>query len=328
MMTWVRRTVAATLALGALWAGVSAAAVSPPAPTPASVEEYVIGLEDILEISVWLHPELERTVTVSNAGTIVYPPMGEVQAVGMTPKQLGDKLGERISSFLRQAAAVTVTVKEFNSRSVFVSGAVAKPGRYGFEHIPGLIDVLSQAGGALPGADLSQVQIFRKGAAGRRTLYADVASALRDGVGVGLPELEPGDAIVLQGAVGYDNAAGAGVGILGEVAKPGLYPVGASQDLWALIAAAGGPTVKGDLGSVRVIMRQGGGQVVATINLRDVLKRGARSPVAVRPGDVVFVGSSSSTARGKSWDGFQQVLVISRDLLNLVLLRDVLRRNK
>jgi protein involved in polysaccharide export with SLBB domain len=48
------------------------------------------------------------------------------------------------------------------SQSVFVSGAVARPGRYGFERIPGLIDALSQAGGALSRADLSRVQMVRR----------------------------------------------------------------------------------------------------------------------------------------------------------------------
>ena len=315
-MAGVRRRMLAVLALAALGVGTAAA------------EEYVIGNEDVLQVSVWLHPELERTVTVSANGTIIYPPMGEVPAVGLTLKQLGDKLGERVSSFLRQTTAVTVTVAQYNSRSVFVSGAVAKPGRYGFEHIPGLIDVISQAGGALPGADLTAVQIIHRDGDNRTTVTADVASALRDGVGVKLPDLKAGDAIVVPGlALPGTSAAGVGVGILGEVAKPGLYPVGPSQDLWAVIAAAGGATAKGDLQNVKIITRQGDHPIVATINLRDVLKRGARSPLEVRPGDVVYVGSTAATARGKTWNGFQDVLAISRDVLNLVVLRDVIRRN-
>jgi polysaccharide export outer membrane protein len=315
MMSGVRRRMLGVLALMALWVGA------------ASAQEYVIGNEDVLQVSVWLHPELERTVTVSGSGSIIYPPMGEVPVAGLTLKQLGDKLGERVSSFLHQTTAVTVTVAQYNSRSVFVSGAVSKPGRYGFEHIPGLIDVISQAGGALPGADLTQVQVIHRNGEARSTITADVASALRDGVGVKLPELQAGDAVVVPGTnLPGTSAAGTGVGILGEVTRPGLYPVGISQDLWAVIAAAGGPTAKGNLQKVQVITRQGTHQVVATINLRDVLRRGARSPFMVRPGDVVFVGSTNSTARGRTWEGFQQVIAVSRDLLNIVLLRDVIRR--
>jgi polysaccharide export outer membrane protein len=303
------------LALAVLWTGT------------ATAQDYVLGAEDVIQISVWLHAELERTVTVGSGGTITFPPLGEVPAAGLTPKQLGDKLGERISSFLRQTTAVTVTVTQFTSRSVFVTGAVARPGRYGFERIPSVIDVLSQAGGALPGAELSRVQILRKEGDSRRTIEADVASALRDGVGVRLPELKPGDTVTVPGTLGPGtSAAGEGVGILGEVGRPGLYPVGSGQELWAVIAAAGGFTARGDLANVRVITRQGAGQAVVTIDLRDALRRGTRAPFLLRSGDVVYVASTASTASGKTWAGFQQVLAISRDLLNLVVIRDVLQR--
>lgn len=120
MMAWVRRMVGATLALAVpvavLWTGTAAA------------QEYVLGPEDVIQISVWLHPELERTVTVTR----------------------------------------------FMSRSVLISGAVAKLGRSGFERLPGLIDVLSQAGGVLPGAELSLAQILRKEGEARRATWESV----------------------------------------------------------------------------------------------------------------------------------------------------------
>jgi polysaccharide export outer membrane protein len=311
----VGATLALAVPVAVLWTGTAAA------------QDYVLGAEDVIQISVWLHPELERSVTVSTSGTITFPPLGEVPAVGLTPKQLGDKLGERLSSFLRQTTAVTVTVTQFTSRSVFVTGAVARPGRYGFERMPSVVDVISQAGGALPGAELTRVQIVRKEGDSRRTIEADVASALRDGVGVQLPELKPGDTVTVPGTLAPGtSAAGEGVGVLGEVARPGLYPVGPGQELWAVIAAAGGFTAKGDLTKVSVITRQGPGQAVVTIDLRHALQSGSRAPFLLRAGDVVYVASTAATASGKTWAGFQQVLAISRDLLNLVVIRDVVRR--
>src|SRR5262249_45937607 len=163
-------------------------------------EDCVVGAEDVMQVSVWLHPELERTITISTDGTIVYPPIGSVQAAGLTPKQLGDRLADRLGTFLRQTTQVTVTVTQFMSRSVFVAGAVAKPGRYGFERMPSVVDAISQAGGALAGADLGHVQVVRREGENRRTIDVDVASALRDGVGTALPELKPGDTIMVGGA--------------------------------------------------------------------------------------------------------------------------------
>jgi polysaccharide export outer membrane protein len=311
--------VAAALAAVLTWMPASAA------------EDYIIGKEDVLQISVWLHSDLDRQVKVGNSGSIVVPPLGDVPAAGLTLKQLSDRLTERITSFLRQTSSVTVTVVEYNSKSVFVSGAVARPGRYGAETMPSLIDVISLAGGASPGADLTQVEIIRKVGDGPQhtTLYADVASSLRNGVGVALPDLMPGDAIVVPGipAPGT-SAAGLGVGILGEVNKPGLYPVGPGQDLWSAIAAAGGATALGNLKKVHVITPVGGGApVVATLNLKDSLKRGGRAPFIVKPGDVVYVTSTRETVPGFAWAGVKEVLAASRDILNLIVIADYLKTN-
>jgi polysaccharide biosynthesis/export protein len=290
----------------------------------ASAEDYTLGAEDVIQVSVWLHPELERTTTIGADGTIVYPPIGTVQAAGLTPKQLGDRLADRLGTFLRQTTQVTVTVTQFMSRSVFVAGAVAKPGRYGFERMPSVVDVISQAGGALAGADLGHVQVVRREGDNRRTIDVDVASALRDGVGTALPELKPGDTIMVPGAVTPGAAApGEGVGVIGNVVRPGLYPVTGSQDLWSVLSAAGGATPAGDLGAVAVITRAGTTQAVATINLRDVLRHGSRAPFLLRSGDVVYVPPTSERAGGRAFAVYNATLGVARDLLSLVLLKQV-----
>ncbi|MBI1796801.1 MAG: polysaccharide export protein [Candidatus Eisenbacteria bacterium] len=294
----------------------------------ARAEDYVLGADDVLQVSVWLHPELERTVTIAGDGTIVYPPIGSLAAAGLTPKQLGDKLANQLGTFLRQTTAVTVTVSQFMSRSVFVSGAVSKPGRYGFEHIPGLIDAISQAGGVVAGADLAHVQVIRKEGDNRRTIEADVAASLRDGVGSTLPQLKPGDTVLIPSinAPGQAPGAGEGVGVIGQVVRPGLYTVNGTSDVWSVLAAAGGVSALGDLGSVNVITRQGAGQAVATINLREALKHGTRAPFLVRTGDVIFVPSTADRGGGRAWAAFQLALGATRDVVSLVLLRDIVRR--
>ena len=52
---------------------------------PAFAAEYVLGPEDEIAVSVWMHPELERKVTISADGSITFPPLGEVPAAGLTP---------------------------------------------------------------------------------------------------------------------------------------------------------------------------------------------------------------------------------------------------
>jgi polysaccharide export outer membrane protein len=290
----------------------------------AFAQDYVLGADDVLTISVYLHPELERTVSVSAQGLVTFPPLGEIKAAGLTAKQLGDQISDKLSTYLRQTSSVTVTVSKFMSQSVFVSGAVAVPGRYGFEKIPSLMEVIGQAGGALPGADLTRVEIIRKEGDARRSFIADVANALKDPKAT-LPALKAGDTVVVpMGSYGPAGVPGGGVGVIGEVAKPGLYPIGGTQDLWQIIAVAGGFTPRGKLTDVRVITNEGGRQAVVKVNLKEGLEKSGKSQFLVKSGDIVFVTSSGTANFGRAWVGLVGLLVVTRSALDIVLIKEIL----
>jgi polysaccharide export outer membrane protein len=283
---------------------------------PAGAEDYVLGAEAVLQVSVWLHPELERSLTVNADGNVMLPPVGEIKAAGLTAKQLSERIADRLSAYLRQTTTVTVSVTQYMSRSVYVSGAVAKPGRYGFEKIPSVMDVLSQAGGAIAGADLANVQVIRREGELRRTIAADVSATLRDGDTSRLPVLQPGDILTVPGAGG--TASGDGVVVLGQVTRPGYYPAGQGLDVWTALALAGGTTDRGNLSDVRILTRGDGGVTVSKLDLKAVLDQGARAPVQVRSGDVVVVMS-----RGPNpWAAFMTVLGLSQNALNVAVLVD------
>lgn len=288
---------------------------------------YVLGADDAVSISVWLHPELERTTRIRADGSIVFPPIGEIQAAGLTAKGLGDRIADRLSAYLRQTATVTVTVTEYASNSVVVTGAVAAPGRYGFERIPPLLDVLDRAGGAQTGADLGRVQILRRDGETRRMLNVDVAAALQGGTVASLPELKAGDTIVVPASAGGNLPPGTGVSVLGEVSRPGVYGVGDGQDLWAVLAASGGLGPQGDLAKVRILRQRDDAQTVTTLNLRDVLHSGGSAPYLVYSGDVVFVERTGQSFWGRAGRGFGALLAVTRDVLNVVVLTVLLDNN-
>lgn len=295
----------------------------------ARAEDYVLGPEDVVAVSVWLHPELERSVTVNADGNITLPPVGDIKAAGLTTKQLGERIADRLSAYLRQTTTVTATVAKYMSRSVFVSGSVATPGRYGFERIPSIVEVLGSAGGALTGANLDNVQVVRMENGVRRTLQADVASAMREGDTSRLPELRPGDTIIVSGVLpgggqGPGRSPGEGAGVLGEVNSPGIVPVGGGADVWAVLAAAGGTTERANLRSVRVLTRTESGTSVTAYDLRDVLDHGSRAPVTVKSGDIVVVLPKGANA----WAGLVAILGVSRDLLNVAVLVDYLNNRQ
>lgn len=297
-------------------------------PAAARAEDYVLGSEDVVAVSVWLHPELERTLTINADGNVTLPPVGEIKAAGLTTKQLGEKMADRLSAYLRQTTTVTVTVSQYVSKSVYVTGGVAKPGRYGFERIPTLVEVLGQAGGAQAGVDLAAVQVVRTEGDQRHMIPADVAAAMRTGDSSKLPALKAGDTVIVPGVPvpGAPPAPGEGVAVLGEVAKPGLYAIAGTQDVWNLIAAAGGTTQRGNIGNVRLLTRGDEGLSVATLDLKEVLAHGSRTPAMVKNGDVLVV---MPNPRGlpDMWNGLGSILAVSRDVMNLIIINDYLKNN-
>jgi polysaccharide export outer membrane protein len=292
------------------------------APAAARAQEYLIGAGDVLVISVWMHPELERRVTVDANGNVIFPPLGEIKASGLTPKQLGERLGDRLSSYLRQTATVTVAVAEFLSRSVMVSGAVVHPGRLGFEKMPPLLDVIQQAGGPQPNADLTRVQIVRRENGQLRTQLVNVSQAMMEGNESSLPQLQVGDVIVIPaGTAGVSMTADA-AGVLGEITRPGLYPVGEGQDLWLVLSQAGGPTPRTNLSDIKVLTRREGGEATAvTVDLVETLSKGNRAPFVVHPGDIVFLNP-----KGSLWTAFLQLVNVAVDLAGLIAIIQVLQQ--
>jgi len=304
-----------------------ATAQAPGAPAPATApKDYLIGIGDVLTVSVWAHPELARDVEVDRNGNIQLPPVGEIKAAGLTSRALSDRIADRLATYLRQGSAtVDVIVKEYVSMGVFVSGAVVRPGRYGAAVLPGLYDIINLAGGALVNGDLSRVTIIRRRGNGPRQLTVDVASAMRDGTEMNLPELRPGDTVIVPTSISLVGGAGngQGCGVLGAVRQAGLYPVGPDEDLWEALALAGGPTNEGNLANVRVLTTDSHGPGVVLVNLQETLQHGNKRPYMVKPGDIIFVDQ-----RGVSlWGVVSSLLSTTRDVANLVAVVRVLQNN-
>ena len=92
-------------------------------------DEYTIGAEDVLEITVWRNQDLSKTVQVRPDGRFSMPVIRDVVAVGKTPSQLADEITRKLKEYV-QNPVVAISVKEVNSYSIFVLGEVVKPGKY------------------------------------------------------------------------------------------------------------------------------------------------------------------------------------------------------
>lgn len=131
-------------------------------------EKYVIGNDDVLNISVWKEPDLTKAVPVRSDGKISLPLVGEMQATGKTPLQLERDITEKLKSFIT-APEVNVIVQQVNSRKFNVMGEVAKPGSYSLTASTTIMDAIAIAGGFRDFAKKTGVYILRKGADGRES---------------------------------------------------------------------------------------------------------------------------------------------------------------
>jgi polysaccharide export outer membrane protein len=135
---------------------------------------YVIGVGDVLQITVWDHPELTIPAgsfrdaetsgqQVGEDGYLYYPYVGMVKAAGMNIAAMRDVLTERISAYI-QNPQLDVRVVAFRSKRVYVVGEVNTPGVLPLDDVPlTIVDAISLSGGLTPNAHKSGVNVSRDG---------------------------------------------------------------------------------------------------------------------------------------------------------------------
>jgi polysaccharide biosynthesis/export protein len=155
---------------------------------------YKIGPQDILYVSVFKVPELDRTVHVADNGTISLPLLGEVPAVGKTARDLERDLTSRLGRKYLQSPQVAVEIKEYNSRRVTVEGAVKTPGVHALKGGISLLQVVAMSGGLDPAASDLTVVVFRR-IDGQRYAARFEIDPIRKGIADDPPIL-PGDVVV------------------------------------------------------------------------------------------------------------------------------------
>ncbi|MGH8007662.1 MAG: polysaccharide biosynthesis/export family protein, partial [Candidatus Binatia bacterium] len=152
--------------------------------------------EDVLDIAVWKNQDISRTVVVRPDGMISLPLLNDVQAGGLTPRQLRDTLRQKLTEYLSDPE-VSVIVNAVHSFKVSVMGAVEKPGRFELGSRTTVLDALALAGGFKESASPDQVIVLRNyGTEVKRLPFDYRRIAFEGGETENFP-LQPGDIIVV-----------------------------------------------------------------------------------------------------------------------------------
>ncbi len=158
---------------------------------------FVLGPEDVLEVSVWRDETLTRKVMIMPDGKFSFPLIGDIQASGHTVAEVRDLVQKKIKEYVPDAP-VSVVMEEIRSSKVYIVGRVNKQGTYIMEGKPlHVAQLIALAGGLTPFAEGDEIHVLRNMNNQQRAIpvnYEKITQGknLKDNI-----ILQPGDTIVV-----------------------------------------------------------------------------------------------------------------------------------
>ena len=244
-------------------------------------ESLLIGRGDLLHLQVYDTPEMEQHARVTDSGSIPFSFLGTVSVSGLTPAQAAEQIEHRlVAAGIMLHPQVTVRVEAYATQNASVMGQVQKPGSYEIDTGRKVVEVLAMAGGLLDIAD-RHITIQRFGAAQQKVEYYYSNSALtalsED------PMVYPGDTVIVpKAAVVY---------VLGDVSKPGGYPISTNNSTMTVlqaIALAGYANHTAAVGKSKLVRETPAGVVEIDLEV-NAMQKGKKPDVALLADDVVYV---------------------------------------
>jgi polysaccharide export outer membrane protein len=177
--------------------------LQPPTPTPVP-PDYTIGVDDVLTINVFQDQTLSGDVVVRPDGKITLPFGEDILALGLRTDELKKKVLQEIGKNYTEPPAITIQVKQINSRAVYITGAVNKPGKYPVSGSMTLIQLITMAGGLLEYADAKNIVIISATLKDKNGAPLTMKANYKDALATknllrNNPELRPGDQVLVGG---------------------------------------------------------------------------------------------------------------------------------
>ncbi|HEY6939987.1 XrtA/PEP-CTERM system exopolysaccharide export protein [Dokdonella sp.] len=169
-------------------------------PEAQAVSVYRIGVDDIIEVSVWHNPDLNAKVPVRPDGMISIPLVGDVMAGGKTTEEVSAEIADKLKAYIRdpQVAVILTELRshEYLSR-VRVTGAVRNPISVPYRQGMTVLDAVLAAGGTTEFASGDRTELYRKEGDSTRAYAVRLDQILKKGdLSTNYPA-QPGDVITV-----------------------------------------------------------------------------------------------------------------------------------
>jgi len=276
--------------------------------------DYRIGAGDLVKVSVFDVESLDRTIRVTDSGTMTLPLIGTLHVAGLTERGLEAAIAKQLEAKYLQNAQVSVFVQEYNSQRVAVLGAVMKPGQYSLSRDrTSILDMISEAGGLArdAGSRIYLLPAERNDPTKLAMLNTAAKVGLSDAAPVAAAIGPDSDPIIVdvrdilssgtQTALTLPARAGdvvvvpeAGQFLVdGWVDKPGAYSLARGATVLAAITAAGGPLYPAATSDVQVVRNErSGGRTTINADVSSIID-GKRQDIPLQAGDIVYVPASA-----------------------------------
>ena len=235
---------------------------------PSHAQDYLIGSQDLLKITVFEYPDLTTEARVSEDGRITFPLLGEIAAKNLTTRQVEKGIaGKLAAARIVKDPQVSVFVQQYRGRKVTIIGEVVKPGQYEIAGPTTLLDTISLALGMNQNASYL-LTVFRKepiagGKETTRKIAIDVDRLLNGGDLSQNIELQNADVVYVPKAIFY---------VYGEVNRSGAYRLEKGITVKRALALAGGLTSKGSQSRIEITRRKDGKERALDANIDDLVQ--------------------------------------------------------
>jgi polysaccharide export outer membrane protein len=256
-----------------------------------STSDYELGPGDVVSVTLWAHPELSGKHTIGPDGRIQIPFVKSLKISDMTADQASEFITRAVSDDYINSAA-TVQIEEYTDNQILVLGHVSQPGMMRFAGQPTLLEALARAtgssttntassGGGTAAAPATRCAVFR---GSDRMAWIDLRPLMRGQDTLLNIRLKRNDVLYVP------DPSDQLVYVMGQVTKPGAYPLTPDMSFLEAIASAGGPTDAAAPGEI--VLARPDQHIQQVVDLNDYVKGKDVRNYALNRGDIIYVPKS------------------------------------